>query len=327
MITASKRKPPLLRCLRAAGACITGLLAMLACASAATATGPQPQTAARIVVLQSAPGGPYEEFTTSFHATLQQLAPARAGSVVVTTVQSDTTWLAALTADDVLVAVGTQATELALKSHGSSPLLSVLVPKATFDRMLKQAAAGRTVTAIYLDQPLSRYIGLAKLVVPDLKTIGVILGPTTGSQAGALAQATAAYSLKLATAGMTDGNPLPALSALLEDSGVILALPDPVVYNRYTLPPLLLTTFRYRIPVVGFSAALVKAGAVAAVYSRPALIGRQAAEMLQSTPPGGGTYPRYFDVRFNRAVAQALDLALPSEAEAKATLQQGGAAP
>ncbi len=298
--------------------------------------GAVPSTApafAHIVILESTTGGPYHAFAQSFQQTLATLSPQMSTTVTVTTITSiknDT--LATFDTHDLLIPVGTQATAQVLQWNHKAAVLSVLVPEITFAQLAKQAdneTISRPLAAIYLDQPLIRYVLLAKLVVPGMSTLGVILGPVTRSQGDALAQVTRANGLKLATVSMRadSSNPLPALSALLEDSSVLLALPDPVVYNRYTLPPLLLTTFRYRVPVIGFSEAFVTAGAVAAVYSRPAQIGRQAAEMLFQPLPATGVYPRYFDVHFNAAVAQALSLALPSEAAAVVALQKAGSGP
>ena len=286
-----------------------------------------------IVILESATGGPYGEFSRSFRKVLATLSPRLSAAVTVATVASiKNDALAKFDARDLLIPVGTQATEKVLQWNHKAAVLSVLVPEITFAQLAKQAGnetPSRPLAAIYLDQPLIRYVLLTKLIAPGMSTLGVILSPVTHYQGEMLAQVARTNGLKLATVSMRadSNNPLPALSMLLENSSVLLALPDPVVYNRYTLPPLLLTTFRYRVPVIGFSEAFVTAGAVAAVYSRPAQIGRQAAEMLSQPLPVAGIYPRYFDVRFNAAVAQALNLTLPSKAEAVAVLQKAGDEP
>ena len=106
---------------------------------------------------------------------------------------------------------------------------------------------------------------------------------------------------------------------LLENSDVLLSLPDPLVFNSGTIHHLLVATYHQKIPVIGFSRAFVEAGALLAVYSTPAQTGRQAAEIVQQVlrtpvralPPP--QYPKYFAIAVNRRVAASLGLEVPDE--------------
>ena len=105
-----------------------------------------------------------------------------------------------------------------------------------------------------------------------------------------------------------------ALHRVLDDADVLLAVPDPLVFNRNTAQSVLLTTYRMGKPVAGYSRAYVTAGALLAVYSTPAQIGRQIGEELltmQVRPgrplPAPG-YPRYFSVEVNERVARSLGI-------------------
>ncbi len=116
-------------------------------------------------------------------------------------------------------------------------------------------------------------------------------------------------------------NPNAALEQVLEDSQLLLALPDPDVFTRYTVAGLLLTSYHHAVPVIGFSAAYVKAGALAAVYSTPEQIGRDAAEMVLAARTDAGwtlpapRYPTYYNVAVNRQVGRSLSLKLPDDTE------------
>jgi ABC-type uncharacterized transport system substrate-binding protein len=104
----------------------------------------------------------------------------------------------------------------------------------------------------------------------------------------------------------------PALKQALSEAEVVLALPDPLIYNSASLQNILLTTYRARIPLVAFSPAYVKAGAVLAVYSTPAQVTRRAVEMLRQWQSGRGLpspqKPREFEVVVNERVAASLGL-------------------
>ena len=109
----------------------------------------------------------------------------------------------------------------------------------------------------------------------------------------------------------------PALQKVLEGADVLLALADPQIYHGGSIQNILLGSVRVRVPVVAFSPAYVKAGALAAVYSTPAQIGLQAAAMTRAVLQGRGLpsapqYAREFEVSVNLPVAHAL--ALPVDA-------------
>jgi ABC-type uncharacterized transport system substrate-binding protein len=114
---------------------------------------------------------------------------------------------------------------------------------------------------------------------------------------------------------------LPALQRVLADSDVLLAVPDPLVFNRGTVQSLLLATYRFQDPVFGFSHAYVRAGALASVYTTPEQAGWQAGELVLRVmgsrpvllPPP--EYPRYFSVSVNYQVARSLGLSVADEAE------------
>ena len=118
----------------------------------------------------------------------------------------------------------------------------------------------------------------------------------------------------------------PALRQALDESEVILALPDPLIYNSATLQNILLTTYRARTPLVAFSPAYVKAGATLAVYSTPAQLARGAAAMVRQwragrvLPPPQS--PREFEVAANERVAASLGLTIDAPAAIAADLRR-----
>jgi ABC-type uncharacterized transport system substrate-binding protein len=85
-----------------------------------------------------------------------------------------------------------------------------------------------------------------------------------------------------------------------------------------------MATYRQRVPVVGFSQGLSKAGAVASAYSSPAQIGRQGARMAARWLDSGELPPPQaaaeFSIDFNRHVARSLGITLPDEDEIRRRL-------
>ena len=79
------------------------------------------------------------------------------------------------------------------------------------------------------------------------------------------------------------------------------------------------------MPVIGYSAAYVRAGALAAAYSTPRQIGQEAAQVARQLWRGGALptprYPRNFSIAINRPLAESLGLNLPDEAAVQQRLQ------
>ena len=111
---------------------------------------------------------------------------------------------------------------------------------------------------------------------------------------------------------------------------MLIATPDTAVFNSYTVQNVLLTAYRLRSPVVGFSAAYVRAGALLGLYSTPAQIGSEAGEAVLQVLRGAAlppvARPAHFEVAVNDTVARALGLALPPADELAAALrrEEGG---
>lgn len=220
--------------------------------------------------------------------------------------------------DSLLVPLGAKALQAAAKSD--QPLLAALVARQSFEK-LAPTATRRSISAIYLDQPISRHLQLVRVAQPRARSVGVVLGPSQSVSQSELVNAASSSGLRLTTAALSGGGDLfSSLQTLLPNVDALLLFPDPLVVNRSSVQNLMLTTYRQRVPVVGYSQNLVDAGALVAVYSTPQQIGQQVAETIQrmlsarhwELPPPA--YPKYFTVKTNSSVARSLDIDVPSEA-------------
>jgi putative ABC transport system substrate-binding protein len=223
-----------------------------------------------------------------------------------------------------VVALGSRAAHAALHAEPRRPVLAALLPREAWERALDGAPAG-PATALWLDQPAERELRLIGQVVPSARRVGVLLGPATLARRPALERAAAAAGVALRVRTIdVDSDPKRALGALVDEVDAILALPDPAVWNRITVEPLLLATFRAGVPVVGISPTYVRAGAIAAVHSTPAQVAAELAALIARLDLGGDPLvlpaprpPREFEVATNPEVARALGLP-PSDPDALA---------
>ena len=117
------------------------------------------------------------------------------------------------------------------------------------------------------------------------------------------------------------GNLFPLLRELFDATDVLLALPDPQVFNGLTIQNILTAAYRQRVPLAGFSPAYVKAGALLALYSTPAQLGAQSGEIaravLAGRPLPPPQAPREFSVGVNADVARSLGIAVDADSGAK----------
>jgi ABC-type uncharacterized transport system substrate-binding protein len=229
---------------------------------------------------------------------------------------------------DLLVPLGRAAGLAVVRAMPQAPSIYALIPEATWREIEACCAPDpRRTTAVFLDQPVFRHLDLIRLALPDHDHVGILSGPTSRSLLADAEDEAAVRDLRVITKALDAGDPIgPALRDLLPGVQVMLALPDPMIYNRETIVSILLTTYRDRVPLVGYSRAMVKAGAVLALFSSPQDIGRQLGELAQAVwlqrPLIGPAPARYFRVAANRNVAQSLKLTLPDET--RLTEQLGG---
>ena len=282
---------------------------------------------AQLQIVLSDDSAPYQEVFETIRARFDDR------EVTVGRINADAVTEAALNARLVVV-VGVRAAESVANISGKVPVLAVLVPKDWYrksGRLRMQGNDHRPASAIFLDQPFERQAQLVRLAFPEAKRIGVLIG---AAQAGLIEELeTALRSQRLSLVHevlAADQKLIEPLERIFSAADLLLAVPDPEVFNRNTAQSVFLTSYRYRDPVVGYSRSLGRAGAMVSLYSTPAQIGRQAAELIGKLLESSQihlpnpVYPRYFSVSVNQQVARSLGFDLPSESELERKLEGSG---
>jgi len=276
----------------------------------------------QVVVLLSGNDEPYREAAAAIKAGL----PGIAVRVVSLPASPD---------DDAkapLVAVGQKAAQQVADQGYDGPVLAAMLPGSTYQALLAGLAPSvrRRWSALVLDQPWERQFGLMRLLLPKARQVGLLYSNGYGNVLADARAKAAAVGLTLQASELADTRQLfPSLRQLLAKVEVLWALPDREVINRNTVEGYLMSAYRAGIPVIGYSRALVDAGALAGVYSTPGEIGRQAAEILARFLNDGAAQqtaihlPRYFTVKVNYSVARSMELHIPTEADLKARLELG----
>ena len=282
-----------------------------------------------VTVVLSEDTGAYAEFATQLGSAMDQASGAKTPLRVVTLNDLKDEPPTRSTQGQLLVAVGTPAMTAMARKSPNVPVLNVLVPRASFRSAARTSARtqdSKTFSAVYFDQPWARQLALIRHAVPG-RRVGILLGKdSVDLSATLLAAARDAHMVASIEMVSDEADLLPSLKRLLPNSDALLAVPDATIYNRSNIAAILLTSYRAKVPLFGFSPSYVKAGALAAVYSQPGQIAQQVAEIIQNLPASGNLpapqSPRYFSVTVNSQVRLSLELSMDDEAQLLHKLKQ-----
>lgn len=227
---------------------------------------------------------------------------------------------------DFTLVVGQLALRHALQQGVRHNLLAVFLSQSALETELEQAGlrnvGARDIHAIVLDQPLYRYLDLIKMAFPQRQKIGMMVSNDASLPKNFEKQAQdrgltlkverwVSYPATESTSGF-----IATLETLMIQTDVFLALPDSQIHNSATVQPLLLTTYRFGIPVVAYSEAYGRAGALVSLYSTQEQLVRQAVDVMsqlrQGTHVSHILSPKNFTVMVNSTVARSLGLMLPA---------------
>jgi putative ABC transport system substrate-binding protein len=267
-----------------------------------------------VAVVLSSPSAMNVEFAEHFKEELLKTKNAHVKVKVINLHDSDTIHLDH--EGELVIAVGVRALQAASKLKATTLVLGVFTPLPTFNALLDDHKRDLgNFSAILLDQPYARQMALMRIVLPDSKNVGLLLGPNSGKFAELLKEAGEKSNFHIDDELVQqEADLIPKLKKVLEHNDALLAIPDPLIYSRETAHPILLTSYRHQKPVFGYSQSYVRAGALAAVYSSVKQLARQAVEIALAQHSAGllppPQAPRYFSVTMNAQVARSLNIPL-----------------
>ncbi len=222
--------------------------------------------------------------------------------------------------DTLVVAVGKNALAYASQLDTRIPIIAALIPKLSYVQILGSSSRNQqNMTAIYIDQAYTRQFSLIKAIFPNIKNVGVLLGPSSQLAASDLQYAAEQQYLSLNIKNvMADTDLHHQLDQVTTNKQVLLAVPDPLIYNPDTAQTILLSTYHRMAPVIGFSQSYTYAGAIASVFSKPEQYANDVAHLILSLnptntnlPPAAG--PSQFTIGINRQVAKSLEINIAND--------------
>jgi ABC-type uncharacterized transport system substrate-binding protein len=230
-----------------------------------------------------------------------------------------------------IITVGVKAAEAVVEKPSRTPVIAALVPRDWYlhGGQGRLAADQRVATAVFLDQPFSRQLRLVHEALPEASKLGVVVSNAQAWQLRELQSQ--ARTMHLSVSEVIIGSEqrlVESMEKILPGVDLLLALPDAEVFNRRTAQTIFLTTYRYRVPVVGYSRSLTRAGALVSIFSSPDQIGQQTSEIalkalsMATMKLPSAQFPRYYSISVNEHVARSLGLELPAESALLSRMQE-----
>lgn len=222
-----------------------------------------------------------------------------------------------VSADTLHVAMGQTALRTLLTINSAIPVLAVFLSKAEFIDATATLSPAHTVrlSAIYMDPDPALQLKLIRLLLPKFSRVGVLLGSSSSQFASEITAAGQEHALAITVQHATGMDDIHPSLNKLTDVSAILAIPDPVIYNKSTLRSILQTMYRRGQPLIGYSSGMIKAGALATIICDGDQIADQVQRMISDyqqadklSPPG---YCDSIDLLVNTFVQKSLNIAVP----------------
>ena len=224
---------------------------------------------------------------------------------------------------DLIITIGSFATQKASEYFPDKPIIFATVMNPVASGFVKSMNdPGGLITGAALDIPPEIQFKYFKQVAGQLKSIGVIYSEETENIIEPARIAAKQLGIKLVAVKIESEKAIPqAIDSLCQVVDAFWSVADHNIYTPNSTRYIILQTLRYRIPMMGFSRALVEGGGLFTLDFDFKDIGRQAGEIatrvLLGKPPGEipvstpGAGVIYF--KYNEKTASQIDLQIPEE--------------
>jgi putative tryptophan/tyrosine transport system substrate-binding protein len=281
-----------------------------------------PLQADTVTLVAPSDSGIYREFTQGFQRRLASLCETRQDLEICRTDEPVTFATAGEGAaprtnwnGELVIPLGTIAAEYVASRSDVGPTLFTLIPADTFQRLLDCCVDtdDRPVSAVFVDQPIDQQLRLTRALLPNALRVGVLLGPISAERADEIRHSAKRLGLEVRIENVINAETIGlVLRRMAPDIDALLAVPDPLVFNSATIANILLASYRHELPVIGYSEALVRSGATAALFADIDQLAETTAlqvlaycESRVLWPPG---FALDFSVGLNREVLRSLGL-------------------
>ncbi|MGB2698044.1 MAG: ABC transporter substrate-binding protein [Candidatus Zixiibacteriota bacterium] len=222
---------------------------------------------------------------------------------------------------DLILTVGSKSTELVSQHIKEIPIIfsAVLNPVVSGFVSDMSSPAGN-LTGASLDVPLKIQLEKFKLIVPHLKSVGLVYTSETEPLIQEAQAVSRDLGIELVALPIHSEKEIPStLEKLKNEVDGIWAVADPLIFTPQSTQFILLFTLRNGLPLMGLTPSFVQAGALFTLVPDYKDVGRQAGEMaleiISGKEPGQIpiSVPRIIYLYLNFNTAQQINLEIPGD--------------
>jgi len=323
---------PLCRPRRLGRALLVGLLAFAGGTWDAVDAAEEAQTK-NVCILYSRDLPPYRQAVEGLKAELDHRGKHQYTELVMTgTAVEDLEKRIFDAKPDVVVTLGTEASKVASGYLDKTPVVFAMVANPVDSGILpRRSYADQLVAGVTTDVSPAEQFALLRKMVPGAKRVAIIYCPQyTGATVDAGERAAKAVGIELVRFAVEPYRTEAALENLSKESvDAIWTVTDPGVMVPAVAKRILTYALKAKIPVIGFSPAMVRAGALMGFEIDPKAVGAQAGRIATAILYEGKTpadfhlaYPDKTTIYVNAIVAQRINVPIPDDVKRKAEVVQ-----
>lgn len=230
----------------------------------------------------------------------------------------------------VSIAVGPSAFRALLAQNTDGIVISLFTSSQAYNAILESRPDQYVVpiTAIYAEPSPDDQLRLISMLYKKRVGVAVLISDKAAYLKPVLQQVARQKNLDLTFEHISPGDSLNRALNNTASLPVLLAIPDSTIYNAESIRNILITAYRHNQSVIGFSAAFVRAGALASIYSSIDDIVTQVDELIDEYENTGRLpeprFPKYFSVIVNDDVARSLNIVVDNSTRTFSHKSGGG---
>lgn len=220
-----------------------------------------------------------------------------------------------LSADDLIVSIGADATQQLSRAYPKQQHLFSFIDKSALPPHLAP-----NWDAVLLDQPLQRLVDTSVDILEQRPSNTLVIAVSAGNSTlrEDIKHLSLPEHIQLEVLVIDeDTEPAKIVDKALFNAGVLIAVRDKHVWAGENAKWMLYQSYKYNVPVIGYSKSFLKAGALVSVYASLTETANATANRIlywhtqQGKPPGERIhYPRYV-IEYNKNIARALKITIP----------------
>lgn len=220
-----------------------------------------------------------------------------------------------LSADDLIVSIGAAATQQLSHAYPEQQHLFSYIDKSALPRHPPSSW-----DAVLLDQPLQRLVDTSIDILKQRPRNTLIIAVSAGNRTlrEDIKHLSLPEHIKLEVLVIDeDTEPAKIIDKALFNAGALIAVRDKHIWAGENAKWMLYQSYKYNVPVIGYSKSFLKAGALVSVYASLTETANATAKRILNWHTQQGKlpkerihYPRYV-IEYNKNIARALKITIP----------------